>query len=79
MEAFPPARGDNVLPKEASLSLKCQKASVRSFAAQWNLGVLVSTETEDSIPCFFSVVPTWCTFQTVSSEEGAMESPSRER
>lgn len=52
------------------MSLKCKKASVRSSAAQWNLDVLVSTDTEVSIPCFFSVVPTWCTFQTVSSEEG---------
>ena len=52
------------------MSLKCRKVSVRSSSAQWNLDALVSTDRGDSIPCFFSVVPTWCTFQTVSSEEG---------
>jgi len=52
------------------LSLKCRKASTRFSAAQWNLDALVATDGGDTLPCFFSVVPTWCTFQTVSSAEG---------
>lgn len=52
------------------MSIRCHKASVRSSAAQWNLDALVSFNGTDRIPCFFSVVPTWCTFQTVSSGEG---------
>lgn len=51
-------------------TLRCHKASVRSSAAQWNLDALVSFNGTDRIPCFFSVVPTWCTFQTLSSTEG---------
>jgi len=43
---------------------------VRSSAAQWNLDALLSFDGTDRIPCFFSVVPTWCTFQTVSGGEG---------
>ncbi len=50
--------------------MKCRKASVRSSAAQWNLDALVAADGEETIPCFFSVVPTWATFQTVSSAEG---------
>lgn len=50
--------------------IRCHKASVRSSAAQWNLDELVSFDGTDRIPCFFSVVPTWCTFQTVSSTDG---------
>lgn len=52
------------------MSVSCRKASVRSSAAQWNLDALVSVNGGDAVPCFFSVVPSWCTFQTVSSEEG---------
>jgi len=52
------------------LSLKCSKVSLRSSAAQWNLDALVAADGGDTLPCFFSVVPTWCTFQTVSSAEG---------
>lgn len=51
-------------------SIRCHMASVRSSAAQWNLDALVSFNGTDRIPCFLSVVPTWCTFQTVSSGEG---------
>ncbi len=52
------------------MSLACRKASVRSSAAQWNIDALVSLDGEDALPCFFSVVPTWCTFQTLSNGEG---------
>ena len=52
------------------MSIRCHKAFEKSSAAQWNLDALVSFNGTDRIPCFFSVVPTWCTFQTVSSGEG---------
>jgi hypothetical protein len=48
----------------------CRKASVRSSAAQWNLEALIPEGKGDLLPCFFSVLPTGCTFQTVSSEGG---------
>ncbi len=51
------------------MPLDCRKASVRSSAAQWNLDALVASN-GDLLPCFFSVVPTYGTFQTVSSEGG---------
>ena len=52
------------------MPLDCRKASVRSSAAQWNLDVLVATGGGDLLPCFFSVVPAYATFQTVSGEDG---------
>ena len=52
------------------MPLDCRKASVRSPAAQWNLDVLVAVEGGDLLPCFFSVVSTYGTFQTVSGEAG---------
>ncbi len=52
------------------MPLDCRKASVRSSAAQWNLDALVRTGGGDLLPCFFSVVPTYGTFQTVSGEAG---------
>ncbi|MBI5577439.1 MAG: hypothetical protein HY896_13895 [Deltaproteobacteria bacterium] len=52
------------------MTLPCRKASVRSSAAQWNVDALVRAGSGDLLPCFFSVLPTGCTFQTVSSEEG---------
>ena len=48
----------------------CRKASVRSSSAQWNLDALLAVDGGDLLPCFFSVVPAWCTFQTVSTAEG---------
>lgn len=51
------------------MPLDCRKASVRSSAAQWNLDALVASN-GDLLPCFFSVVPTYGTFQTVSGEAG---------
>ena len=52
------------------MPLDCRKASVRSSAAQWNLDALVAVEGGDLLPCFFSVVPAYGTFQTVSGESG---------
>lgn len=52
------------------MTIHCHKSSLRSSAAQWNLDALVSLDGQDRIPCFFSVVPNGCTFQTVSSEAG---------
>ncbi len=52
------------------MPLDCRKASVRSSAAQWNLDALVGAEGGDLIPCFFSVVPTYGAFQTVSGDAG---------
>ncbi len=52
------------------MPLDCRKASVRSSAAQWNLDALVATGDGNLLPCFFSVVPTYGTFQTVSGEAG---------
>lgn len=52
------------------MPLDCRKASVRSSAAQWNLDALVATEGRGLLPCFFSVVPAYGTFQTVSGEAG---------
>ncbi|MGE5188853.1 MAG: hypothetical protein ACM3NF_02225 [Gemmatimonadota bacterium] len=51
------------------MPLECRKASVRASAAQWNLDALVASN-GDVLPCFFSVVPTYGTFQTVSGETG---------
>ncbi len=52
------------------MPLDCRKASVRASAAQWNLDALVAVGDGDLLPCFFSVVPTYGTFQTVSGEAG---------
>ena len=52
------------------MTLPCRKSSVRSSAAQWNLEAMIPVEGGEPIPCFFSVLPTGCTFQTVSSEAG---------
>ncbi len=52
------------------MPLDCRKASVRSSAVQWNLDALVGVEGGDLLPCFFSVVPTYGTFQTVSGGAG---------
>ena len=51
------------------MPLDCRKASARSSAAQWNIDALVASN-GDLIPCFFSVVPAYGTFQTVSGDAG---------
>lgn len=51
------------------MPLECRKVSVRASAAQWNLDALVALN-GDVLPCFFSVVPTYGTFQTVSGDAG---------
>lgn len=50
--------------------LDCRKASVRSSAAQWGMDALIAVEGGDLVPCFFSLLPTGCTFQTISGETG---------
>lgn len=52
------------------MPLTCRKTSVRSSAAQWNLDALVETGAGDPVPCFLSVVSSWCTLQAPSSAEG---------
>ncbi|MGE5246744.1 MAG: hypothetical protein ACM3L8_00220 [Verrucomicrobiota bacterium] len=52
------------------MTLSCAKTSVRESAAQWNLDALVHTSGGDLLPCFVSVVSTYCTVQAANSEEG---------
>lgn len=52
------------------MTVPCRKASVRASAAQWSLDALVAPGGPDPIPCFFSVAPTYATFQTLSSDGG---------
>ncbi len=51
------------------MTIRCRKAEARSSAAQWNLDALLDAG-DGLTPAFFSVVPTWCTFQTTSGDEG---------
>ena len=46
------------------------KTSVRESAAQWNLDALVKTSGGDLLPCFVSVVSTYCTVQAANSADG---------
>ncbi len=50
--------------------LDCRKASVRSSAAQWGMDALIAGKGGDLVPCFFSLLPDGCTFQTTSGEAG---------
>jgi hypothetical protein len=43
---------------------------VRSSAAQWNLDALVETAGGGPVPCFVSVVSTYCTVQATNTKEG---------
>jgi hypothetical protein len=52
------------------VTLPCAKTSVRESAAQWNLDALVETPGGDLLPCFVSVVSTYCTVQAANSAEG---------
>ncbi len=51
------------------MTIRCRKSARRATAAQWNLDAMLDAG-DGPIPAFFSVVPTWCAFQTVSSEKG---------
>lgn len=52
------------------MTLSCKKAAVRESAAQWNLDALVETPGGDLLPCFVSVVSSYCTVQAANSEGG---------
>lgn len=52
------------------MTLSCAKTSVRESAVQWNLDALVQTPGGDLLPCFVSVVSTYCTVQAANSKEG---------
>ena len=52
------------------MTLSCKKTSVRESAAQWNLDALVETPGGDLLPCFVSVVSTYCTVQASNSGDG---------
>lgn len=52
------------------MTLACKKTSVRESAAQWNLDALVETPGGDLLPCFVSVISTYCTVQASNSREG---------
>ena len=52
------------------MNLACRKTAVRESAVQWNLDALVETPGGDLLPCFVSVVSTYCTVQAANTEEG---------
>ena len=52
------------------MPFSCRKVLVRRSAAQWNLEALVSSPGKDLIPCFFSALSTYGTFQAPAVEEG---------
>jgi len=52
------------------MTLACKKTSVRESAAQWNLDALVETPGGDLLPCFVSVISTYCTVQASNTREG---------
>ncbi len=52
------------------MTLACRKTSVRESAAQWHLDALVETPGGDLLPCFVSVVSTYCTVQAANTGDG---------
>jgi hypothetical protein len=52
------------------MTFACKKTSVRESAAQWNLDALVETPGGDRLPCFVSVISTYCTVQAANSGAG---------
>ncbi len=52
------------------MKLDCRKTSLRESAAQWNLDALVGTPGGDLLPCFVSVISTYCTVQAANTGEG---------
>lgn len=51
-------------------SIPCRKTSFRESAARWNLDALVETAGGDPLPCFVSVISTYCTVQAPNTGEG---------
>lgn len=52
------------------MPFSCRNSSVRRSAAQWNLEALVATPGRDLIPCFFSALSTYGTFQAPATDDG---------
>lgn len=52
------------------MTLSCRKTSLKESAAQWNLDALVDTPAGDILPCFVSVISTYCTVQAANTGEG---------
>ena len=52
------------------MTLSCKKTSVRESAAQWNLDALVETAGGNLLPCFVSVISTYCTVQAANTKDG---------
>jgi hypothetical protein len=52
------------------VTLSCAKTTVRESAVQWNLDALVKTSGGELLPCFVSVVSTYCTVQAANSADG---------
>ena len=52
------------------MTLPCRKTALRESAAQWNLDALVETPGGDLLPCFVSVISTYCTVQAANTKEG---------
>ncbi len=52
------------------MTLSCRKTSLRVSAAQWNLDALVETPGGGILPCFVSVISTYCTVQSADTSEG---------
>ena len=52
------------------MTLSCKKTSVRESAAQWNLDALVETPGGNLLPCFDSVISTYCTVQSSNTKDG---------
>jgi hypothetical protein len=50
--------------------LACRKSALRESAAQWNLDALVETAGGDLLPCFVSVISTYCTVQAPNTGDG---------
>ena len=52
------------------MTLSCKNTSVRESAAQWNLDALVKTPGGELLPCFVSVISTYCTVQASNTRDG---------
>ncbi|MBP2676124.1 MAG: hypothetical protein H6Q84_2964 [Deltaproteobacteria bacterium] len=52
------------------MTLSCRKTSLKESAAQWSLDALVDTAGGDILPCFVSVISTYCTVQAANTAEG---------
>jgi hypothetical protein len=51
-------------------TLPCRKSALRESAAQWSLDALVETPGGDLLPCFVSVISTYCTVEASNTRDG---------